>query len=240
MARKMPSHSPMQLAIINDMLSRTLEDGLQAAVGAQRRPEGPAAAKLAQTVYEAALSRREEKKPDETEEQSSAARAVVTLRIAADSLKQLMVVAALLADLAGDWVGVRAAAVLFVSLPSSGGGDHAATIKVVWDHAGNSSELISTKPSIQEDGQTGGAGETARATPAGVKGRVDTLGSSSAELLRSEVSQATHIWKEQDGGAVYTGEIQSGQMHGFGTIVYGEEDTRLRFAGAGAFDDVSM
>ena len=27
------------------------------------------------------------------------------------------------------------------------------------------------------------------------------------------------------------GEIESGQMHGFGTIVYGDADSRLRFAG---------
>jgi hypothetical protein len=92
MAQKMSYHT------VEHMLSRKLEDGIKAAVGARRRPEGPAASNLAQAVYEAALIRLEEKKRDGKEEQSNAARAVVTLRITADSLKQLMVTAALLAD----------------------------------------------------------------------------------------------------------------------------------------------
>ena len=71
-------------AAAEQMLRRTLEDALQEAVGARRRPSGESSAgsKLAQAVYEAALIRLEEKL-DGMEEQSSAARAIVTLRITA-------------------------------------------------------------------------------------------------------------------------------------------------------------
>ena len=68
-------------AAAEQMLRRKLEDELQEAVGARRRPESSAGSILAQAVYEAALSRLEEQTRDAKAEQSSAARAIVTLRI---------------------------------------------------------------------------------------------------------------------------------------------------------------
>ena len=68
-------------AAAEQMLRCKLEDELQEAVGARRRPESSPGSILAQAVYEAALIRLKEQTRDAKEEQSSATRAIVTLRI---------------------------------------------------------------------------------------------------------------------------------------------------------------
>ena len=82
----------------------------------------------------------------------------------------------------------------------------AADVEVVWEHAGNWAIVQLAQSVACEDdtcraAQDGGAALRPR-PPQAVSTFVDTLGSS-AELRRSEVSQATHLRRETADGAMY-------------------------------------